>query len=115
MSRTAEETKDTARKIEAAGGVALALDAEISDAESMKRTVGRLVEIYGRLDAAFAPIDESQPAERDGAVDVNLRGTYLTPHFAAPHLKRAGGEASLVGRRRFRRSPKAPSRIGISR
>ena len=89
----------------AAGGEALALSADVADAEAMKAAVGQLVEAYGRLDLVFAnagingvwaPIDELEPAEWDRTINTNLRGTYLTLHYAVPHLKQAGNGAIVI-------------------
>src|SRR6478736_1658319 len=112
LSRTASELDRTVAEINAAGGKALSLVADISDAEQTKQAVSGLVEAYGRLDVVFAnagingvwaPIDEIEPDEWDRTININLRGTYLTLHYAVPHLKRAGGSivitASINGSR----------------
>ena len=105
LSRTESEIRETVREIEAAGGEALALTADVSDAEAMKVAVARLTETYGRLDLVFAnagingvwaPIDELQPEEWDRTINTNLRGTYLTLHYAVPHLKKAGAGAIVI-------------------
>ncbi len=80
----------------------------------MRRAVADLVQAFGRLDIVFAnagingvwaPIDELQPQEWDRTINTNLRGTYLTLHYAVPHLKKAGGSivitASINGSRTF--------------
>ena len=105
LSRTEEEVRRTAREIEAAGGKALALVADVSDAEAMRDAVAKLVQAFGRLDLVFAnagingvwaPIDELTPEEWDRTIDVNLRGTFLTLHYAVPHLKKAGGGSIVI-------------------
>ena len=58
------------------------------------------------INGVWAPIDELQPEEWDRTINTNLRGTYLTLHYAVPHLKRAGGgsiviTASINGTRTF--------------
>jgi len=42
------------------------------------------------------PIEELQPDEWDRTLDINLKGTYLTVHYAVPHLKRAGGGVIII-------------------
>lgn len=115
LSRTEEEIRATVQEIEGAGGQAIALLADISNADQMRQAVERLVGKYGRLDIVFAnagingvwaPIDELQPEEWDATINTNLRGTYLTIHYSVPHLKRAGGgsiviTASINGTRTF--------------
>lgn len=105
ISDTRSEIEATASEIEAAGGRALALTADVADATQMKRAVEDLVRHFGGLDIVFAnagingvwaPIEELQPEEWDRTIDVNLRGTYLTVHYTVPHLKAAGGGSIIV-------------------
>ena len=115
LSHTEAEVRRTAEEIEAAGGQAAPLVADVSDAGQMRRAIQELVARFGRLDVVvanagingvWAPIDELQPEEWDRTINVNLRGTYLTLHHAVPHLKRAGAgsiiiTASINGTRTF--------------
>ena len=114
LSHTEDEIRQVAREIEQAGGKAIPLLADVADEGQMKQAVAQLVQAYGRLDIVFAnagingvwaPIDEIQPEEWDRTINTNLRGTYLTLHYAVPHLKKAGGSivitASINGSRTF--------------
>jgi len=114
LSHTDDEIRKTAQEIEQAGGKAIPLVADVADENQMQKAVADLVQAYGRLDIVFAnagingvwaPIDELQPAEWDRTINTNLRGTYLTIHYAVPHLKAAGGSivitASINGTRTF--------------
>lgn len=114
LSHTDDEIRKTAHEIEKAGGKAIPLVADVGNEAQMKKAVDDLVQAYGRLDIVFAnagingvwaPIDELQPAEWDRTINTNLRGTYLTIHYAVPHLKKAGGSivvtASINGTRTF--------------
>ncbi len=114
LSHTGDEIRETAEEIIGTGGKALPLVADVADADQMRQAVANLVQAYGRLDIVFAnagingvwaPIDELQPEEWDRTIDTNLRGTYLTLHYAVPHLKKAGGSivitASINGSRTF--------------
>ena len=105
LSRTQSEIDLTVAEIVRAGGKAVPLMADISDAAQTRTAVESLVEAYGRLDIVFAnagingvwaPIDEIEPHEWDRTMDVNLRGTYLTLHYAVPHLKKAKGGSITV-------------------
>ncbi|MDX3924244.1 MAG: SDR family NAD(P)-dependent oxidoreductase [Shinella sp.] len=105
LSRSAGEIEQVAREIEAAGGKALAVTADVSKADDMARATDAVTHAYGRLDlvvsnaginGVWAPIDDLQPQEWDETIAVNLRGTYLTLHFAVPHLKRAGEGAIVI-------------------
>ncbi|HZB63406.1 MAG TPA: SDR family NAD(P)-dependent oxidoreductase [Microvirga sp.] len=114
LSHTEDEIRQVAREIEGAGGKAIPLVADVADEGQMKQAVTQLAQAYGRLDIVFAnagingvwaPIDEIQPEEWDRTINTNLRGTYLTLHYAVPHLKKAGGSivitASINGSRTF--------------
>ena len=114
LSHTEDEIREVAEEIERAGGRAVPLVADVGDDGQMKKAVADLVQAYGGLDIVFAnagingvwaPIDELQPEEWDRTIKTNLRGTYLTIHYAVPHLKKAGGSivitASINGSRTF--------------
>jgi NAD(P)-dependent dehydrogenase (short-subunit alcohol dehydrogenase family) len=114
LSHTEDEIRKVAQEIEQAGGKAIPLVADVGDDDQMKKAVADLVQAYGGLDIVFAnagingvwaPIDELQPEEWDRTIKTNLRGTYLTIHYAVPHLKKAGGSivvtASINGSRTF--------------
>ena len=114
LSHTEDEIREVAREIEASGGKAIPLVADVADEGQMRQAVEQLAQAHGRLDIVFAnagingvwaPIDEIQPEEWDRTINTNLRGTYLTLHYAVPHLKKAGGSivitASINGSRTF--------------
>lgn len=105
LSRTEEEIAAVRDQIVGAGGTALAVTADISHEGEMQMAVERSLAAYGRLDIVvanagingmWAPIDELTPEEWDKTIQINLRGTYLTLHFAVPHLKREGGSVVIV-------------------
>ena len=93
-------------EIEKAGGrSALFVACDVSDPPSVKAAVDAAVQKFGRLDIVFAnagingvwtPIDELQPEDWDKTLDINLKGTYLTVHYALPHLKASGGGSILI-------------------
>jgi NAD(P)-dependent dehydrogenase (short-subunit alcohol dehydrogenase family) len=89
----------------ALGHQALYVDCDVSNPEAMQQAIDTTVAQLGRLDIVFAnagingvwaPIDELQPDEWDRTQAINLKGTYLTVHFAVPHLKRAGGGSIII-------------------
>lgn len=109
-----KDVNSTVKQIEKAGGKALALVADVSDPEQMKKAVDALAKEYGRLDVVFAnagingvwaPIEELAPEEWDKTLAVNLKGTFLTVKYAVPHLKERGGSvivtSSVNGTRTF--------------
>ena len=105
LSDTAREVETTAQEFKAAGSEAIALVADVGDAEAMKAAIDQLVQQFGRLDivianaginGVWAPIDEITPAEWDETINTNLKGTYLTLHYSVPHLKAAGSGAVVI-------------------
>lgn len=92
-------------EIEAAGGEAVYVTCDVSDPEQVQLAVDTVAERFGRLDIVFAnagingvwtPIEELRPSEWDKTIDTNLKGTYLTVHYAIPHLKAAGGGSIII-------------------
>lgn len=105
LSRTAAEIEAVAQTIAAAGGEAMAVEADVTDDAGMKAAVEKALAAYGRLDivvanaginGVWAPIESLTPEEWDQTISVNLRGTYLTIHHAVPHLEAAGGGAIVI-------------------
>ncbi|MCB8821896.1 SDR family oxidoreductase [Microvirga rosea] len=105
LSHTESEVRQTVEEIERHGGKAMALVADVADEQAMRNAVDALTGAYGRLDIVFAnagingvwaPIDDLKPQEWDQTIATNLRGTYLTLHYAVPHLKKAGGGSILI-------------------
>lgn len=100
-----EEGERIRKQIEAQGGQALYVECDVSDPDAVKQAIEATVEHFGKLDIVFAnagingvwtPIEELQPDEWDRTIDINLKGTYLTVHFAVPHLKRSGGGSIII-------------------
>lgn len=100
-----EEGARVRAEIEALGEQALYVNCDVSQPESVKAAIDAAIERFGRLDIVFAnagingvwtPIEELQPEEWDKTLDINLKGTYLTVHFAVPHLKAAGGGSIVI-------------------
>ena len=100
-----EDGEKAQAEIEASGGKALFIQCDVSQPEAVKNAIEATVKQFGKLDIVFAnagingvwtPIDELEPEDWDKTIDINLKGTYLTLHFAVPHLKQAGGGSILI-------------------
>lgn len=100
-----EEGQRTRQQIIDAGGRAEYVHTDVSGPLQVKAAVQKAVDAFGKLDIVFAnagingvwtPIEELEPAEWDKTLDINLKGTYLTVHFAIPHLKAAGGGSIII-------------------
>jgi NAD(P)-dependent dehydrogenase (short-subunit alcohol dehydrogenase family) len=100
-----EEGERVRAQIEADGGQATFVECDVSDPVAVQRAIDATVERFGKLDIVFAnagingvwaPVEELTPEEWDRTIDINLKGTYLTVHFAVPHLKRNGGGSIII-------------------
>ncbi|MGG2461157.1 SDR family oxidoreductase [Streptomyces sp. RGM 3693] len=94
---------------EQGGGPAVALSADLSDADQAQEAVQRTVERFGRLDVlvnnagygARGAVEDSDPEDWDRMVDLNFKAVLKMSHAALPHLLRAAdsgprGVADLV-------------------
>src|ERR1700760_597690 len=88
--------------IQARGGRALAVGADVTDVASMRDVVDQAVSVFGRLDAAFnnasagplpAPLADIDPDEFDLGIATNIRGTFLGMKFQIPAMLASGGGA----------------------
>ena len=114
LDLSADKAQQVAQSIQASGGEALALSADISDPAQVEQAIQHLVEHWSQLDVVFAnagingvwaPIEELTPEEWQRTINVNLNGTFYTIKYAAPYLKRSAGAviitASVNGTRSF--------------
>jgi NAD(P)-dependent dehydrogenase (short-subunit alcohol dehydrogenase family) len=90
-----EGAQGTVREIEAAGGRALAVRVDVSQAAEVEAAVAEVVSAYGRVDilvnnagvsttVAVAKMTEEQ---WDRTIDVNLKGTFLCCRAVIPRMK----------------------------
>lgn len=96
----AEGAGETVRQIEAEGFEALAIEADVSDEESVAETVRKTVERFGRLDCAsnnaalgagFHPTTELDRARWDRCLNVSLTGVWLCAKYQIPAMLESGG------------------------
>jgi NAD(P)-dependent dehydrogenase (short-subunit alcohol dehydrogenase family) len=97
-SRSCQQLRDLADAIAAQGGTAVPLCTDVTDADSVKRTVSRTYERFGRIDilvnnAAGANYISSLALSDDARwkqiFDVNVFGVYQCTKAALPHMIRA--------------------------
>jgi len=105
LGRTEDELKGTVEQIEKAGGEAMVVVADISDADETQAAVRRISDRWGRIDIVFAnagvngvwaPIEELTPEEWGKTLHINLTGTFHTVKYAVPYLKRQGGSVIVT-------------------
>jgi NAD(P)-dependent dehydrogenase (short-subunit alcohol dehydrogenase family) len=114
VSRNQGELQAVEQGIRNAGGEALVVVSDVSDPKDVEAGMQQTVDRWGRLDFVFAnagingtwaPIDTLTPEEWNQVININLTGTFLTIHYAVPHLRKQGGSivitSSVNGTRMF--------------
>ncbi len=85
----------TVAEIIAAGGSAMYVRADVSDAAQAENLIAVAVAAFGRLDilannagigGGKQRLHEIEPADFDRVIEVNLRGTFLCSKYAIPHF-----------------------------
>jgi NAD(P)-dependent dehydrogenase (short-subunit alcohol dehydrogenase family) len=101
-SRDIATLQTVAAGIVARGGRAIAVQADVTDTDSMRGLVGRAMTSYGRLDMAFnnasggplpAPLADLDPEEFEVGIATNIRGTFLGMKFQIGAMLAGGGGA----------------------
>lgn len=105
LGRTASQLHEVAAEIQAAGGEARVLVADVAQPEPMQAAIRTAGDTWGRLDivvanaginGVWAALEEITPEDWDQTLDINLKGTFLTVKYALPYLKRQGGSVIVV-------------------
>jgi NAD(P)-dependent dehydrogenase (short-subunit alcohol dehydrogenase family) len=101
-ARTQSDLTRVAGDIVAAGGEALVVETDVTDAASVGRMFERIREAYGRLDVAFnnaggghqpKPLAELSEADFEAALSGNLRSTFLCLRLELAAMVTGGGGA----------------------
>lgn len=105
VSRKQERIDETCSAVEAAGGQALGISADVTSEDALAGAVREIDETWGRLDAVvanagangvFAPLDDLTLDEWNHTMATNLTSTFLTTKASLPLLKRQGGSIVVV-------------------
>ncbi|GAA2234323.1 SDR family NAD(P)-dependent oxidoreductase [Promicromonospora sukumoe] len=102
IARREDRLQDLAAQIQADGGTALVIGADLTDADAARAAIERVVAELGRLDTLVnaagtmlnGPSEESPLDEWDRMVDINLRGLLYVTKAALPHLLSAATTSS---------------------
>ncbi len=99
----AASAQDTVAAIQADGGQAIALRADIADPQAVLQLFAAAMQAFGRLDVVvnsagimpLMPISEAGLDAFDRVIATNLRGTFLVLAQAAKHLREGGRIVAL--------------------
>lgn len=97
--RTLESVRRTAAGIVREGGLAQAVQTDVSDDASVGNLVDAAIRHFGRIDVLFnnagispsGRITDIDEAQWDECLDVNLKGVFLASRQVIPHMRSRGG------------------------
>jgi NADP-dependent 3-hydroxy acid dehydrogenase YdfG len=101
IARRRDRLEDLAKRIRAAGGTALVLEADITEEQQAREAIERTVAELGRLDTLvnnaglmlLGPIVGASTDEWLRMININVLGLMYCTHAALPHLLRAVGDS----------------------
>jgi 3-oxoacyl-[acyl-carrier protein] reductase len=107
VARTRAEIDETVAMIEARGGRAMAVAADVCDLSALESMYAAIAEAFGGLDIVVAnagvdkgriTVEDSDPSVWEQTIQINLIGSYNTVKAAIPYLKaRGAGKIITVG------------------
>lgn len=127
-SRTEGALLETRASIEAIGGVAIVVPADISQPASVQNLADRTLDYFGHVDVLVnnsgiggpsAPLWEIDPTDWEATFAVNVTGTYLCCRaFLPAMIKRTSGSVIIIGsmtgkRPLWGRTPYAASKLAL--
>ena len=109
-TKGAEAANAVVQEIERAGGTAIAIQADATDAAAVSAAVETVVATFGQLDvlvnnagtAIPKPFEEATLEELDRVIDINFRGVLIATQAALKHIPDGGriiNIGSCVGER----------------
>lgn len=128
-SRTGEEAREVAESIEADGGTAIAVEADVTDEDAMTALVETTVDEFGQLDimvnnagiTTLGPAEEFDVDEWRRIIEVNLVGTFIGCQAAGRQMIDQEDDgailniSSLMSSRGLQlRSPYCTSKAGVN-
>jgi 3-oxoacyl-[acyl-carrier protein] reductase len=103
-ARGTDAAASIVKAIEKAGGKAIAIQADATDAGAVKAAIEQTVASLGKLDvlvnnagtAIPKKFEETTLEELDRVIDINLRGVFVTTQAALKHMN-DGGRIVMIG------------------
>ena len=99
----AARANETAARIESTGGQAFSVGVDVGDSEQIRSMVDRTIDTYDRIDVLYANAGvggvgtaiDTDEAEWQRVIRVNLTGVWLCCKYVLPHMV-AAGSGSIV-------------------
>jgi NAD(P)-dependent dehydrogenase (short-subunit alcohol dehydrogenase family) len=113
VARSAEGLQEVADEIDARGGEAVRVSADVMNESDARRAVSETVERFGGLDVLVnaagiisnGTVESTTLADWDAMMNVNLRSVFHLMQLCAPHLEKLRGNvvnvSSVTGLRAF--------------
>jgi 3-oxoacyl-[acyl-carrier protein] reductase len=103
-TKGADAAASVVKEIERAGGKAIAIQADATDADAVEAAVEKTVATFGRLDvlvnnagtAIPKRFEETTLEELDRLIDINVRGAFVATQAALKHMQ-SGGRIIMIG------------------
>jgi 3-oxoacyl-[acyl-carrier protein] reductase len=103
-TKGADAAASVVKEIERAGGKAIAIQADATDAKAVEAAVEKTVATFGRLDvlvnnagtAIPKTFEETTLEEMDRVLDINVRGVFVATQAALKHMH-DGGRIIMIG------------------
>ncbi|MEY2540209.1 MAG: 3-oxoacyl-[acyl-carrier protein] reductase, partial [Verrucomicrobiota bacterium] len=103
-AKGADAAASVIKEIESAGGNALAIQADATEADAVKAAVEKAVATFGRLDilvnnagtAIPKTFEETTLEEMDRVLNINIRGVFIATQAALKHMK-SGSRIIMIG------------------
>jgi 3-oxoacyl-[acyl-carrier protein] reductase len=103
FTKGADAAAAVVKEIEAAGGKAIALQADATDGAAVKAAIDKTVSTFGRLDilvnnagtAIPSTFEEATLEDLDRIIDINIRGVFIATKAALKHIKDGGRIISI--------------------
>ncbi|OPH52113.1 short-chain dehydrogenase [Paenibacillus ferrarius] len=85
---------ETVQEITAAGGKAQFIQADVTNADSVKQMVEQIIQEHGRIDVLFnnagisgvGALHELEPDFWDRIMSINVKGVFLPSKYVVPHM-----------------------------
>ena len=103
-TKGADAAASVVKEIERAGGKAIAIQADATNAHAVEAAVEKTVATFGRLDvlvnnagtAIPKTFEETTLEEMDRVIDINVRGVFVATQTALKHMQN-GGRIIMIG------------------